>query len=53
MITSLMESDEDYRDNGLAIKAHQVGRLDWNSIGEIIGQTLVFLGDDLPERLLA
>ena len=48
-----MESAGDYRDNGLAIKADQVSRLDRNSISEIIGQRPVFLGDDLSELLPA
>ena len=47
------EFASDDRHNGLVIKADQVGLLDWNMIRDIIGQRPVFLGDDLPERLLA
>ena len=43
------ESAGDYQHHGLAIKAHQLGRLDRNSISEIIGQRLVFFGVDLSE----
>ena len=47
-----MEPTRDYWDSGLVITADQVGRLDQNSISEIIGQRLVFLGDDLPDYRL-